>query len=272
MFNNRKIVYVLFLGLLSLYLTSCVAKSRFEALEQQMQTAMDDNKKKMDMLQGMYNDADSEKNKCIKELAELHVTHKKLEKDNRDLAEKANQILHETEDLKLELKKKQSIIQLQEGVIKQINETKNKIETTLKKQIEKQEIKIEDMEGKIKVTFIDKILFDSGSSSINEKGKSLLLDIAGTLKEDTLHYIRVEGHTDNIPIGKNTLKAVFPTNWELSVARATAVVRFLQESGEVQPQKLSACGYSYYRPVATNDTVEGRSQNRRIEIILIPSY
>jgi chemotaxis protein MotB len=79
----------------------------------------------------------------------------------------------------------------------------------------------------------------------------------------------VEGHTDNVPIGPD-LVHIFPTNWELSVARAVAVVRFLQEKGGIQPKRLSARGYSYYRPVAPNESEEGRRQNRRIEIILIP--
>ena len=80
----------------------------------------------------------------------------------------------------------------------------------------------------------------------------------------------VEGHTDNVPI-RNALKAKFPSNWELSTARATSVVRFLQDQGGIDPSKLSATGLSYFRPVAANDTPEGREQNRRIEIVLAPS-
>ncbi len=78
----------------------------------------------------------------------------------------------------------------------------------------------------------------------------------------------MEGHTDNVPIGPAIIDK-FPTNWELSTARATTVVRYLQERG-VNPGYLSAEGYSEYRPVAPNDTEEGKSKNRRIEIVLIP--
>ncbi|MGD9080133.1 MAG: OmpA family protein, partial [Desulfobacterales bacterium] len=74
-------------------------------------------------------------------------------------------------------------------------------------------------------------------------------------------------HTDDRPLGP-ALKEKFPSNWELSVARAAAVVRFLQKDGGVQPERLAAHGYSFYRPVATNKNKEGRRQNRRIEIIL----
>ena len=139
----------------------------------------------------------------------------------------------------------------------------------MKEQIEAQEIKIEEIEGKLKVTFVDKILFNTGSVEINQRGKEVLLAIAGSLSENESQNILVEGHTDNVPIGM-VLKDRFPTNWELSAARATAVVRFLQDNGGLEPERLSASGYSYYRPVASNDTEEERSQNRRIEIILIP--
>jgi chemotaxis protein MotB len=79
----------------------------------------------------------------------------------------------------------------------------------------------------------------------------------------------VEGHTDDVPIGLVFIEK-YPTNWELSAARAVGVVRFLQEKGWLEPKRLSAVGYSYYKPVASNDTAEGRRQNRRIEIILVP--
>jgi len=127
-----------------------------------------------------------------------------------------------------------------------------------------------EMEDTLKVVFIDKILFDSGSVEINEKGKQLLLVVAESVRAHKDESILVEGHTDNLPLGP-TLKEKFPSNWELSVARAAAVVRFLQKEGRLQPERLSACGYSFYRPVASNKNKEGRRHNRRIEIILGPS-
>jgi chemotaxis protein MotB len=79
----------------------------------------------------------------------------------------------------------------------------------------------------------------------------------------------VEGHTDNVSVG-SALKNRFPSNWELATARAAAVVRFLHEAAGLEPERLSATGYSYFKPIASNDTEEGRSQNRRIEVILVP--
>ena len=79
----------------------------------------------------------------------------------------------------------------------------------------------------------------------------------------------MEGHTDDVKIGKS-LQSKFPTNWELSTARAAAVVRYLQDNAGIEPQRLTASGFSQFQPVATNKTAEGRSQNRRIDIILVP--
>jgi chemotaxis protein MotB len=192
-----------------------------------------------------------------------------LEAKCNDLEDKNLQLSRDIEKMKLELEERESVIEKQKTVISELDETKQKIESSMKEQIEAQEIKIEEIEGKLKVTFVDKILFDTGSVEINPRGKEVLLTIAGSLKENESQNIVVEGHTDNVPIGM-VLKDRFPTNWELSTARAAAVVRFLQDNGGLQPERLTACGYSYYRPVASNDTEEGRSQNRRIEIILMP--
>ena len=92
--------------------------------------------------------------------------------------------------------------------------------------------------------------------------------VAEILRKITDRQIKVEGHTDNVPIGPAIIDR-FPTNWELSTARATTVVRHLQERG-LDSKLLSAEGYSEYRPVASNETEEGRAKNRRIEIVLIP--
>ncbi len=192
-----------------------------------------------------------------------------LEAKCNDLEDKNLQLSRDIEKLRLELEARESVIEEQKTVISELDDTKQKIESSMKEQIEAQEIKIEEIEGKLKVTFVDKILFDTGSVEINQRGKEVLLTIAGSLKENENQNIVVEGHTDNVPIGM-VLRDRFPTNWELSAARATAVVRFLQDNGGLKPERLTASGYSYYRPVASNDTEEGRSQNRRIEIILIP--
>ena len=110
--------------------------------------------------------------------------------------------------------------------------------------------------------------FDSGSDILKPEGRVLLDAIASALVKID-NQIRVEGHTDNVPI-RNTR---FPSNWELSTARATTVVAYLIERYRFAPKRLSAGGYSEYRPVETNATVEGRSRNRRVDIVVLnPMY
>ena len=199
---------------------------------------------------------------CNNELTDLQSKYAQLKNINLRLSENVEQLSNN-------LEKKKSVIKLQNKVIRLLDDTKKTIETSLKDEIAAQEIELVELEDTLKVVFIDKILFDSGSIDINEKGKKLLLVVAESVRGHKDQKVVVEGHTDNRPLGP-TLKEKFPSNWELSTARAAAVVRFLQKEGRLQPQRLSARGYSFYQPVASNNTEEGRHQNRRIEIILGP--
>jgi chemotaxis protein MotB len=191
----------------------------------------------------------------------------KVKAQNTYLLNINQQLLQNTRRLRKELSKKKSVIQLQGQVIELLDDTKKTIETSLKDQIAAQEIEVVEEDDTLKFIFIDKILFDSGSAKINDRGMELLQILAGPLKNNKDRNIVVEGHTDDMPLSAG-LKKRFPSNWELSTARAAAVVRFLQEQGKIEPQRLSARGYSFYRPAAPNDSAEGRRQNRRIEIIL----
>jgi chemotaxis protein MotB len=125
------------------------------------------------------------------------------------------------------------------------------------------------MKNRLTMTMVDKILFPSGSADISKEGKLVLDKVVNILKDVKDRRIQVEGHTDNVRI-YSAIKTKYPTNWELSTARATQVVRYLQEAGGLDPAVLSATGYSEYQPVAPNDTDEGKSKNRRIEIVLLP--
>jgi chemotaxis protein MotB len=112
----------------------------------------------------------------------------------------------------------------------------------------------------------DKVLFDSGAADLKPEATPVLSKVAEIISQESAHQVMVEGHTDNIPIRGS----VFPTNWELSTARASRVVRFLIAGGVVQG-RLSAGGYAALHPIATNDTAAGRSRNRRVEIVLLRS-
>jgi chemotaxis protein MotB len=110
----------------------------------------------------------------------------------------------------------------------------------------------------------DRVLFDSGEATLKARSGALLRQIARLLKIDTTHPITVEGHTDPLPIRS----ARFPSNWELSTARASSVVRFFIERG-LLPQRMTAAGYAALHPLASNSTADGRSRNRRVEVVLL---
>jgi chemotaxis protein MotB len=192
-----------------------------------------------------------------------------LQERNRILLDENRRLIEAVDDLKLELQQEKLTVQKKENEISQLDKTRKEIESDLKEQIEQKDIKLEEIEGKLKVTFVDKILFDSGSVNIKPEGQKVLLKLTDSFRADKDQNIVVEGHTDDVQIG-SALLGRFPTNWELSAARATAVTRFLQEEGNIEPERLTASGFSFYRPVADNETEEGRKQNRRIEIILLP--
>ena len=134
---------------------------------------------------------------------------------------------------------------------------------SLKSQIAAGQIEVSELRGKLTVKLKDKILFASGSAAIGKDGKAALDTVAEAFKDLQGKNVVVAGYTDNVP----TNRKVFPSNWELSTARAIAVVKYLQ-SKELDPVMLGAAGFSEYRPVTTNETPEGRSLNRRIEIAL----
>jgi chemotaxis protein MotB len=141
-----------------------------------------------------------------------------------------------------------------------------KMAAALRGQIDSGRIELTELRGKMTVKMKDKILFSSGSATLGKDGKEALAAVAEVLKGVQGKVIRVEGHTDNVPLGKGAFKS----NWHLSTARALAVVNFLQDAG-VDPTRLGAAGYGEFQPIAPNDTPEGKSQNRRIEIVLAPA-
>jgi chemotaxis protein MotB len=202
-------------------------------------------------------------------LHSLQEKYEALEANYRDLEGKNLQLANKIDNVSQELKKEKTVIQKKDKKIVELEETRRKIEIGLKEQIASQVIKLEEMEGKLKVTFVDKILFNSGSVQINPRGQELLLEFADSFRENGAQNIVVEGHTDDVSVGA-ALKRRFPSNWELSTARAASVARFFQEQAGLEPARLAATGYSYFHPVALNESEEGRSQNRRIEIILVP--
>lgn len=130
-------------------------------------------------------------------------------------------------------------------------------------------VQIESQGEVLRIRLPEDVLFDSGQAELNPDGLRVVAQLGSRLAAVTEGHIDVEGHTDDRPI-TGSLADRFPTNWELSTARATQVVRLFAEEAGIAPERLTASGYGAHRPVASNDSPEGRAANRRIEIRVAP--
>jgi chemotaxis protein MotB len=156
-----------------------------------------------------------------------------------------------------------------EAEIARVRSTYDLLMTNMAVEIAQGQIQINRLADRLSVSMVDRILFPSGEADITPAGLRILRRVGDVLKTTEDKIVRVEGHTDNVAISER-LRGTFPSNWELSTARATNVLRFLQDSVGMEPARLQAVGLSEYHPIASNRTARGRSQNRRIEIVLLP--
>ena len=143
-----------------------------------------------------------------------------------------------------------------------------KLRQQLEQELEQKQVTISQLKNRMTVVNVTaEILFSSGSAVIKPKGQKVLDLIAETLNKYPDRMISIEGHTDNVPIAG---ELAYQTNWELSSARAAAAVRYLEDNAGVNPARMQVVGHGQHQPAASNETVEGRAANRRIEIILLP--
>ncbi|MDD4940048.1 MAG: OmpA family protein [Candidatus Omnitrophica bacterium] len=141
------------------------------------------------------------------------------------------------------------------------------LEDALSKEIEDKQVKLEMMEKGLVITVVGDVLFDSGKAKLREQSLPILDKVSKVLEKNVPQLnVGIEGHTDNQPIKFSG----WASNWELSTARALGVLHYIVEEKGISPERVSAIGYGEYRPVATNDTQEGRQLNRRVEIVILP--
>ena len=186
----------------------------------------------------------------------------KLTQGGEALAAEKERLAAEKERLEKERAAKQAEIE-------RLTRTQQELTKSLQAEIERGDITIKQVRDRLTINMVEKVLFNSGQAQVKPAGLKVLTQVSDVLKNVTDKQIRIEGHTDNVPIGVK-LQEKFPTNWELSTARATKVVRFFIDRGGVNRERLEAVGFADTRPVASNDTEAGRTDNRRIEIVLYP--
>ncbi len=208
----------------------------------------------LDIIQSEYETLDKKHQEVTQEIDQLRKANTELIEQARNLQGNVNTL----KDQKIE-------------AVAKVEDTYSDLVNDLQKEIDMKQVKIVQMKGRLSVNIVQKILFDSGRTDIKTSGFDVLNKVGESLKNIKNKQIQIEGHTDNVPI-TGRLQNRYPTNWELSVARAVKVTRYLQEVVGIDPARLSAAGFSEYQPVDDSDTPEGYAENRRIEIVLLPLH
>ena len=162
-------------------------------------------------------------------------------------------------------------VEQQQAALDKIKDLTETLAKSLVEEMQTGDIRVSQRGGYLVVNVSDKVLFAIGEAELSERGKKVITKLAESLVAlPEQSVFQVGGHTDNQPIKSEKVLAAYPTNWELSAARATNVVRFLEETCEVPGERLVAAGFSQFRPVAKNSKPKSRAKNRRIEIALLP--
>lgn len=151
--------------------------------------------------------------------------------------------------------------------VDELGQAKRLLEDRLSQEIKDKQVRLERMGKGLVITFVADVLFDSGKAVIKPEASASLDKVARVLQENVPDLnVGIEGHTDDVPIKVSGWKS----NWELSSARALSVLHYLIDAKDISPERLSAIGYGEYRPVASNGSKQGRQQNRRVEIVILP--
>lgn len=150
----------------------------------------------------------------------------------------------------------------------EVTRAQKDLEAQMRSALESKDVTISELQGKLTVNILDRVLFDSGEAVLKPEGMAVLDEVAKVLSNYPKRQIQVIGHTDNVPIRYNPNNP-FKTNWELSAGRALAAVRYFIEKG-VDPRRLGALAYGEFHPIADNATAEGRAKNRRIALVVLP--
>lgn len=251
-------------------LSSCVSQKKYTSLEEKQ-------KKTQDLL----NSATVKLNSCLEDRASFSARSKALEEQLADLRNTNQGLMESTKDLTIlttkgadNLEKSLESLQEKDLKISRLQDALTKkdsvtlaLVTSLKREvgINDPDIEISVEKGVVFISIADKLLFKSGSYNVNSRAKEILAKVAKVVNSKPSFECMVESHTDN----KSFASGILLDNWDLSVKRATSIVRVL-ESLQVNPEQLIAAGRSYHVPLVDNDTAENRAKNRRTRIVILP--
>jgi chemotaxis protein MotB len=235
----------------SLALCSCVPKAQFDAKSAEVDTCQ--------------KDAEAAKQKAAQLQQQLADDEKQIGDLKTALGMAQSQAQAMTDEQKAQLEEAKRAMQEAQDRAKLLDDLQNRF----KKLIDTGNLKVTTRHGRVVLQLKTDVLFDPGEAEVKAAGKQALGEVAAALKNVPGKRFQIAGHTDNAPISAATAKK-FPSNWELSAARAISVVKLLTQDG-VDPSTLSAGGYSLYDPVAPNSTADEKAKNRRIEIVLVPN-
>lgn len=271
---------------ISLLMTGCVTKGTYTDTLAELDAARKMSAKTAAALDEARKDAgarekaqEEEKAKLADEIARLQKRAGELETDAARLKDLEKRLFERDQEIgtlrqtaadrwalaaKLEQERVAKMAEIERLTI-----TYDDLAKSLQDEIAKGDIKIKQVRDRLTINMVDRVLFDSGQAQVKSAGLNVLTQVSDVLKKVTDKQIRIEGHTDNVPIGIK-LQGKFPTNWELSTARATSVVRYLIEEGGVDRATIAAGGYADTQPLEANETEAGKAANRRIEIVLYP--
>lgn len=263
---------ILLLGVLLIGTTSCVSKKKYLALETNYGEGIARERQ-------LNEDLARQREKSDKQSLQIEALKRDTTENGRTLRDYRKMLysnMTEQEKLSVMLKQKMDELQEREATINElqamINAQNERVKTLLGNVkdalmgFSSDELSVTQKNGKVYVAMSDKLLFQSGSAKVDPRGKEALGKLAEVLKKQTDIDVNIEGHTDNVPIRTSQFK----DNWDLSVVRATSVVRILTEDYGVNPLQIIPCGRGEFMPVASNEAAEGRSLNRRTEIIMAP--
>jgi chemotaxis protein MotB len=265
----KKAIALIVSGIL---VSSCVSQKKFTEIEELQQNT----KNLLDAATVKLNTCNEDKEAALASLATLEEQNKFLKANNQDLINNIGNLTTlsqkgaENLEMSLESMKEKDIrIQRMQDAVTEKDSVTLALVTSLKGvlgNISDEDIEINVEKGVVYVSISDKLLFRSGSYTVTSKAKEVLGKVAKVVNDKPDLEFMVEGHTDNVPIKSDGIV----DNWDLSVKRATAVVRILENDFGVAPARMTAAGRSYYIPVADNDTSANRAKNRRTRIVVLP--